>query len=121
MSKLEQALILMSCFAGLVGFAYAWFSLLKRSTDKSFGWRDWISVGAISLASLAVVLRFVMPAFWGTDFGARVQAAQAWTKVSVRICAIALVLGLAGRPRLIVPIAFASFGTMLFWVMSTIP
>lgn len=121
MSTSVQVFVLIGLFAGLIGFAYAWFSLLKTSADKSFAWRDWISMGAIGLASLAVVLRFVMPAFWGTEFGMQVRAAQAWTRVSLRICAVALILGLVGRPRLVVPIVFACFGTALFWVMSTIP
>jgi len=73
------------------------------------------------IASGAVLLRFVMPALWGSDFGGQVRMAQAWTKVSVRMCAVALVLGLVGRPRFIVPIVVASLATAGFWVLSTIP
>jgi len=62
-----------------------------------------------------------MPALWGSDFGGQVRMAQAWTKVSVRMCAVALVLGLVGRPRFIVPIVVASLATAGFWVLSTIP
>ena len=47
--------------------------------------------------------------------------ADAWGKVSVRMCAVALVLGLAGRPRFIVPLAIVCLATAGFWVMSTIP
>jgi hypothetical protein len=62
-----------------------------------------------------------MPAFWGSDFGLQIQTAQTWTKVSVRICALSLVLSFFGRLRLIVPVACACVGTAVFWVMSTIP
>jgi hypothetical protein len=107
--------------AGFIGFAYSWLRLLKTSQEKSFGWRDWVSLAAIALVSLVVLLWFVMPAFWGSDFGDKVRVARAWTKVSVRICALGLVLCFLGRPRLIVSIAFACFGAAVFWVMSTVP
>ena len=80
MSHLQQALILMFCFAGLIGLAYSWYFVLKASATKKFGWREWASIVAIGATSLAVVLRFVMPAFWGSDFGGQVRIAQEWTK-----------------------------------------
>ena len=73
------------------------------------------------IASGAVLMRFVMPVFWGSDFSGKIQVAQAWTNVSVRMCAVALVLGLAGRPHFIVPPIVACLATAVFWVMSTIP
>ena len=121
MSTSVQVLILACCVAGLIGFLYSWFRLLKTSSEKWFCWRDWVSLAAVALASVAVFLRFVMPAFWVSDFGAQVRVAQTWTKVSVRICALAPLLGFLGRPRLIAPIASACFGTAVFWIMSTIP
>ena len=45
--------------------------------------------------------------------------ADAWAKGSVRACAVALVLALAGRPRFIVPLAVACLATAVFWFMST--
>ena len=121
MSNLEQALILGTCFAGLAGFGYSSYFLLKVSGTTGLRWREWISLSAILLVTVAGLFRLVMPAFWGTDFGSQVRVAETCTKVSVRICTAALVLGVLGRPRLIVPIALASIGTATFWVMSTIP
>lgn len=128
MSTSVQVFILACCIAGLIGFAYSWFFLLKVSGQNSLRWRDWVSLAAVGLASVAVFLRFVMPALmpsadWGTGVGVgeQVHFVQAWTKVSVRICAVALVMALLGRPRLILPIVVACFGTGLFWVMSTVP
>jgi hypothetical protein len=123
-----QVFILASCIAGLIGFASAWVSLFKRPENKFFGWRDCVSVGALSLASLAALLRIVLPglmpaANWGTGAGvdAQIHVVQVLTKVSVRLCALALVVGLVGRPRFILPIALACFGTAVFWIMSTVP
>lgn len=97
MSASVQVFILASCIVGLIGFAYSWFFLLRTSEDKSFSWRDWVSVGAVSLASLAVLLRIVLPglmppANWGTGAGvdAQIHVVQFWTKVSVRMYAAAL-------------------------------
>jgi hypothetical protein len=89
--------------------------------DKSFRWRDRISLLALVIASGAVLLRFVMPIFWGSDFGGQVRMADAWGKVSVRMCAVALVVSLAGRPRFIAPLVVACVATAGFWVTSTIP
>jgi hypothetical protein len=120
-STLSQLAWIALLIAGFLCFGYSWFVLLRMSSDKSLLWRDRISLLALIIASGAVLLRFVMPAFWGTDFGGQVRIADAWAKVSVRMCAAALVLGLAGRPRFIVPLVVACLATAGFWVMSTIP
>ena len=121
MSILSQLAWIAFLIAGFFCFVYSWFVLLRMSPDKPFRWRDRISLLALIIASGAVLLRFVMPAFWGSDFGGQVRMAQAWTKVSVRICAGALVLSFVGRPRFIVPLVVACLATAGFWVMSTIP
>ncbi len=107
--------------AGVAAFFYAWFRLLKTSVEKLFSWRDGISMAAIALATVAVFLRFVMPAFWGSDFGDQVRFADKWAAVSLKICALGLLVTFFGRPRLIAPIGIACVGTAVFWVMSTIP
>jgi hypothetical protein len=107
--------------AGVIGFFYSWFRLIKAYRNKSFRGRDWVSLAAIVLVSVAVFLRILMPTLWGSDFGAEVRFAEAWTRVSVRFCALGLLLGFLGRPRLIVPITLACLGVAVFWVVSTIP
>ena len=107
--------------AGLLCFVYSWLVVLGMWSDQFLRWRDRISLLALIVASGAVILRFVMPVFWGSDLGGQVGMADAWAKVSVRMCAVALVLGLAGRPRLIAPLAVACLATAGFWVMSTVP
>jgi hypothetical protein len=120
-STLSQLAWIAFFIAGFFCFVYTWFVLLRMSPDQPFPWRDRISLFALIIASGAVVLRFVMPAIWGSDFGAQVRMAQAWTKVNIRMCAVALVLGFVGRPRFIVPLVVACLATAGFWVMSTIP
>lgn len=128
MSDLVQALILAIGLAGMAGFVYAWFFLWKVSVESGLRWREWVSLTALGLASLAVILwcvtlPFTPAANWGTGEGVdhQIRFVEAWTKLSVRICAAGLVIGLAGRPRLILPVSFACVGTALFWIMSTIP
>jgi hypothetical protein len=121
MSTLSQLAWIGFLVAGFLCFAYSWFAILRIWSDKTFRWRDRISLLALILASVAVLLRFVMPIFWGSDFGDQVRIAVAWTRVSVGMCALALVLGLVGRPRLIVPLVVACLATAGFWMMSTIP
>jgi hypothetical protein len=128
MSTSLQVALLTFMVVGLLCFVYSWFSLLKMLPDKSFRWRGRISLLALSMISVAVCLRFVIPAFWpaadwssGIGVGEQVHFADLWTKICVRTCAGALLLALIGRPRFIVPIAVASVATATFWVMSTIP
>lgn len=121
MSTLSQLAWIAFFIGGFFCLVYSWVVLVKTSPEKPRRWRDRLSLLALLLASLAAFLRFVMPAFWPPDFGKQVQIAVAWARVSVGMCAIALVLGLAGRPRLIAPIVVACFATAAFWVISTIP
>src|SRR5262249_41421065 len=113
---------------GFCCFVYAWFFLLRRSTDSSFSWRERISFLALILASSAAASRFVMPAFmpkanWGTGVGvaAQVHLEAVWRKIGVEAACVALILALIGRPRLIAPIATASLSIAFFWILSTIP
>lgn len=128
MSTSLQVALLTLMVAGLLCFGYSWFSLLKMLPDKSFRWRGRISLLALSMISVAVCLRFVMPALWpaanwssGVGVREQVHFAELWTKICVRTCAGALLLALIGRPRFIVPIGVASLATAIFWVMSTVP
>jgi len=110
--------ILLTC---VMGFFYSWFRLAQSYAEKSWRWRDWTSFAAMALVSVDILIRFVMPAFWGQDLGDKVRLADKWAAVSLVVCAVGLLLGLLGRPRLIAPIASACIGTALFWVLSTIP
>lgn len=96
MSTLSQLAWIAFLIAGFFCFAYLWIDLLRVWSDKSLLWRDRISLLALILASGAVLLRFVMPAFWGSDFGGQVRTAVGWTRVSAGMCVLALVLGLVG-------------------------
>jgi hypothetical protein len=127
-STLSQMAWIAFLIAGFLCFVYSWFVLLRMSADKSFKWRNRLSLLALSMASVAVFLRFIMPAFWpiadwssGVGVGEQVRFAELWTKICVRTCAAALLIALIGRPGFIVPIAVVSLATASFWVMSTIP
>jgi hypothetical protein len=121
MSKISQIAWIAFFIGGVFCLVYSWVVLLKTSPEKPLRWRGRASLIALLLASLAAILRFRMPAFWPPDFGKQVHTAVVWTRVSVGMCALALPLGFAGRPRLIAPIVVTCCATAAFWVMSTIP
>jgi hypothetical protein len=111
-----------------IGLVYAWFFYLTRMRREPRSLRTWITVGALVLASLAVlswpVMALLMPrADWGTGAGVGNQMTwvEAWHKPIFRTLLAALVLCVFGRPRLILPIAFGCIGSALFWLFSTMP
>jgi hypothetical protein len=111
-----------------IGLLYGWFFYFRRMRDEARNWRTWITVASLTLASLAVlswpVMALVGPKDdWGTGVGVRDQMAwvEAWERVALRALVAALVLGLFGQPRLILPIAVGCVGAALFWVFSRIP
>jgi hypothetical protein len=111
-----------------VGLLYGWFFYLKRMRHEPRSWRKWITVVSLavvsSVALLWPVMALLMPrADWGTGAGVghQVQWVEAWHKPIFRTLLGALVLGLFGRPRLILPITVACVGTGLFWLFSTMP
>jgi hypothetical protein len=66
-----QVTLMVSLIAGFLCFVYSWFVVLKMRAGKSFRWRDRIRFLALVIAPGAVFLRFIMPAFWGSDVGSK--------------------------------------------------
>ena len=111
-----------------IGLLYGWFFYWTRMRYESRSWRNRIAVVSLVLVSLAVLswpaMAMLAPKVdWVTYVGAQRQLdwVDAWEKVALRTLLGALVLGLFGRPRLILPIAVACVGTALFWIFSTMP
>ena len=111
-----------------VGLFYGWFFYLARMRHEAFGWRNGITVVSLALVSLVAlswpVMALLVPrADWGSGVGVEHQVhwVEAWHRPVFRTLLAALVLGLFGRPRLILPIAIACIGTALFWLFSTAP
>jgi hypothetical protein len=110
-----------------IGLLYGWFFYLTRMRREPRSWRNRITVASLTLVSLAVLALPVMAllaprADWQTYEGVRHQLEWigAWQKIAFRTLLAALILGLLGRPRLILPIAVACVGTALFWLSSTV-
>ena len=107
-----------------VGLIYSWVFYLTRMRGEPAGWRSRATLLSLVLVSLAVLLWpammvLVPGADWriGKGVGHEVQ----WARFAFGLSLMALVLGLFGRPRLILPITLACIGTGVFWIMSTLP
>lgn len=106
---------------------YGWVCDFTPASEESVGWRGRATLLSLVLVSLAVLLwllmELLMPgADWRTGAGVGHQVAWvARARVALYALLVALVLGLFGRPRLILPIAVACIGTGLFWLVSTMP
>lgn len=128
MNRLENAVMVVVILLAPVGLIYGWFFALSRMETESPSWRNRISIAALSLISLVAFLWPFMRALaprvdWSTGGGEHDLALwiASWNKLALRMLLAALVLGLMGRPRLIIPILFASVGMAFFWVMSYVP
>ena len=113
-------------FGGLLGFGYSWYFLYTSYRQGRLRWREWVSPVALGLASLAAASWFGMAALmpsvnWATGSGVerQINFANKWAAVVMVACSVAFVLGLVGRPRLVVPIALACLGTATFFILST--
>jgi hypothetical protein len=112
-----------------VGLIYGWVFYSTRMKAEARSWRKRATLLSLILVSLVIVLWpvtmvvLVPRADWlsGAGVGHQVRWMEAWERGAFRALVVALVLGLFGRPRLILPIAVACVGTALFWSFSTIP
>jgi len=102
-----------------VGLVYSWWFYLTRMKKEHTGWRKRITLLSIVLVSLVVLAWPVMVVLAPTAVD--VGWIESWHRPIFRTLVLALVLGLFGRPRLIVPIAVACVGTAVFWMVSTMP
>jgi hypothetical protein len=102
-----------------VGLVYSWCFYLTRMKKEQTGWRKRVTLLSLALVSLVVLLWPVMVAL--TRRADDVGWIESWHRPIFRTLVVALVLGLFGRPRLILPIAAACVGTAVFWMVSTMP
>jgi hypothetical protein len=123
-NAIATILMLMAPF----GFVYSWYFYFTSMPWKSSGWRGRVTLASLVLISLAVllwpVMMVLMPAAdWvsGAGVGHQVQWVYARAGVASILLLAALLLGLFGRPRLILPIVVACIGAGLFWLFSTMP
>lgn len=105
-----------------MGLVYSWWFYLTRMKKEQTGWRKRVTLLSLALVSLVVLLWPVMVVL--TQRAGRaddVDWIESWHRPVFRTLVVALVLGLFGRPRLILPIAVACAGTAVFWMVSTMP
>ena len=128
MNTFENAIATVIVLLAPVGLAYAWYFYLVTMSKELWGWRKWVTVVDLGLASVAIVMwpvaRVTAPEVnWQTwaGAGAYMHWVDSWERVALRISLAALALSLFARPRLVVPMVMASVGTGLFWIFSNIP
>jgi hypothetical protein len=123
-----NAVVVVVVLLAAAGLVYSWFFYSTRMKKEQPGWRTRTTLVSLLLVSLVVLLWPVMVvlaprADWasGGGVGHQIEWIEAWHKPVLRSLLVAFVLGLFGRPRLILPIAVACVGTALFWLASTAP
>jgi len=102
-----------------VGLLYSWWFYLTRMAEEQTGWRKRVTLLSLALVSLVVLLWPVMVAL--TRRADDVAWIESWHRPVFRTLIVALLLGLFGRPRLILPIVVACVGAAIFWMVSTMP
>jgi len=109
-----------------VALIYGWVCYFTPVSDEPFGWRKLATLLSLVLASVVIllwpVMMVLMPeADWqsGIGVGHQVQWVSFWVRAVFRTLVVALVLGLLGRPRLILATVVGCFGTGLLWLFST--
>jgi hypothetical protein len=108
------------------GWLYGWFFYFTRMRNESPSWRNRATLISLSLVTLAIVLWPVLLALEPEhrtveSLDHLYEWVNIWTKYVLRTLLVALVVGLFGRPRLILPISLACIGTGLFWIVATAP
>jgi hypothetical protein len=109
-----------------VALIYGWVCYFTPKGEEPPSWRGWATLLSLILASLVILLWPVMMismpgADWrsGIGVGHQFRWVSFWVRAAFRSLLAALVLGLLGRPRLILPIVVGCLGTGLLWLYST--
>jgi hypothetical protein len=111
-----------------VGLIYAWYFYFAKFGREPSGWRSRITVISLVLVSLALLLwpvamKFAPRVDSVTYAGEPEYLSFVYACARIGICTslIALVACFFGQRRLIAPISVACLGTVIFWLVSTIP
>lgn len=109
-----------------VALIYGWVCYFTPAQKELASWRGRATIVSLVLASVAILLWPVMmvltpSADWasGAGVGHQVQWVSFWARTIFRTLLASLILGLIGRPRLILPIVVGCLGTGLLWLFST--
>jgi hypothetical protein len=104
---------------GPFAFLYAWLQYSKKLRKEAYPIRNRFTLASLALVSLAVVL---WPICWVSipkSYSAAMHYGDTWVNfVVMPVCLVAAVLSLLGRPRVILPIVIACWGTVVFWAVS---
>jgi hypothetical protein len=109
------------------GLIYGWVCYFTPASNEIRGWRNRATLVSLTLTSVVLLLWPVMMALmpaadWrsGAEMGHQVQWVGLRVKVAFRVLLTALILGLLGRPRLILPLVVGCTGTGLLWLFTAL-
>jgi hypothetical protein len=117
----------------LVGiFEYLWPALIVLGLASPFillwGWVKYLDVqprsdwrSRASFVGLSSPILSGLLLTWAKNWHSPAPTMRYVTMVGVWIPVVGMLVGLAGRPRLILAIVPASIGAVLFWVTTTLP
>ena len=95
------------------GLVWGWVGWVKRRQDPA-RLRVRMSLVAISLATVTPVIFFVAR-FLGTS------GSRTLDRVGLYLAAASILVSLAGRLRLVVPVCLVSVGAIMIWFGTTLP
>jgi hypothetical protein len=126
--RLENIVVTVVVFLAPASVIYGWYLFFVRVRNVETGWRSRVTFLSLFLVSLAILMWPVMAVFMphadpirNTGFEQQLYWGLVWGRIALIILLLALILGLIGRARLILPIVVACIGTGLFWIFSTVP
>jgi hypothetical protein len=96
-----------------VGLVWGWVGWAKRRRDQTRV-RGTMSLVAISMATVTLIV-FLAARFLGTP------KSQTLDRVGLYLAAASIVVSLAGRLRLMIPVCLVSTGAIMIWFGTTLP
>jgi hypothetical protein len=110
------------------GLAYSWYFYFAKLREEPIGWRNSLTLISLALISLALLLwpavMMLAPKVNSATFAGApeyLHFVYVGARAGLGISLMTFVAGLFGRPRPIGPIAVACVGTVLWWLVSTMP
>ena len=127
MRIVENSIATVIALLAPVALIYSWFFYITKLRKQHPGWQSRLTLVSLALTTLGAALlpitMIIEPkADWSTYVGVarQIDFEASWERFAVRTLAAGFVLCFFGRARLIVPLALASVGCILFWFFMTV-
>jgi hypothetical protein len=117
-------IILVLMFGAPVSIIYSWYYFLKRMLPTKRSWRDYMSVAATFLITIVAIAWIPCITYLRSEYigpgGLNWKVYEAlgqFLRPAILTIVLSILLGVVGRPRLIMPLMVGSLGTFCWWVL----